>query len=112
MTYLEAIRAIATLADERGPLDTIDSDLRSEAGMSGNLARLLQAARDLDAKRAPFGWVVRLDHEINGNINIGPFPTAESAEAWLDAMPDDEDLTDAVIEAMAPSVLPNGQPNY
>lgn len=28
----------------------IDPDLREEAGMDGNLARLLQAARDLDAE--------------------------------------------------------------
>ena len=57
-------------------------------------------------------WIVRLDHEINGSIYIGPFATAEAAEAWLDAMPDDEDLEDAVVEAMAPPTLPNGEPNY
>lgn len=112
MTYLEAIRAIATLADERGPLSPVDADLDREAGMSGNLARLLQAARDLDNASAPFGWIVRLVSANDGNINIGPFAAEADADAWLENMPQDDDLTDAVVEAMAPAVLPNGEPNY
>jgi hypothetical protein len=50
MTHLEALRAIVARASLTYPLDPIDADLREEAGMDGNLARLLQAARDLDAE--------------------------------------------------------------
>lgn len=49
MTHLEALRAIVARASLTYPLDPIDADLREEAGMDGNLARLLQSARDLDA---------------------------------------------------------------
>jgi len=47
-TYLDTLRAIARLSDCQHPLRPIDADLAREAGMDGNLARLLQAARDLD----------------------------------------------------------------
>jgi hypothetical protein len=40
------------LSDCQHPLRPIDADLDREAGMDGNLARLLQAARDLDIERA------------------------------------------------------------
>ena len=48
MTHLEALRAIHRLAMSVRPDHPIDADLNAEAGMDGNLARLLQAARNLD----------------------------------------------------------------
>lgn len=50
MTNLEALRAIVELAITRSTFSKVDADLANEAGMDGNLARLLQAARDLDAR--------------------------------------------------------------
>jgi hypothetical protein len=50
LTYLETLRAIALAANDLGPLTPIDPDLGlAEAGMDGNYARQLQAARNLDA---------------------------------------------------------------
>lgn len=48
MNHIDTMRAIVRLADSQSPLRPIDPDLDREAGMDGNLARLLQAARDLD----------------------------------------------------------------
>ena len=48
MTHLEALRAIVARASLTHPLAPVDADLREEAGMDGNLGRLLQVARDLD----------------------------------------------------------------
>ena len=50
MQHLETLRAIVE-AERKKRLALrmhIDEDLSAEAGMDGNLARLLQAARDLD----------------------------------------------------------------
>jgi hypothetical protein len=41
------------LSDCQHPLRPIDADLDAEAGMDGNLARLLQAARHLDTQTTP-----------------------------------------------------------
>jgi len=46
--HLNALRAIHRLAMSVRHDHPVDADLREEAGMDGNLARLLQAARDLD----------------------------------------------------------------
>ena len=46
---LDILRRIHALAMRASILGPVDLDLAAEAGMDGNLARLLQAARDLDA---------------------------------------------------------------
>jgi hypothetical protein len=46
-THLTVLRSSALLACERSVRHPIDADLDREAGMDGNLARRLQAARDL-----------------------------------------------------------------
>lgn len=60
----------------------------------------------------PVMWIVRFVHADDGNINIGPFPTEAEADAWLDAMPEDDAIDYTYVEAMAPPTLPNGEPNY
>ncbi len=45
---LDAVRRAHALAMRVGPTQPVDADLAAEAGMDGNLAHLLQAARDLD----------------------------------------------------------------
>ena len=60
----------------------------------------------------PCLWIVRLVSENDGNIFIGPFASEADGEAWLDAMPQDDDIMDTYVEAMAPPTLPNGEPNY
>jgi hypothetical protein len=52
MSHLAALRTIHRLAMSVLPDHPVDADLREEAGMDGNLARLLQAARDLDREAA------------------------------------------------------------
>jgi hypothetical protein len=47
MSHLETLRAIVANSHDVSRF-TIDTDLRGEAGMDGNLAVLLQAARMLD----------------------------------------------------------------
>lgn len=50
MTHLQALRRITAHAEEHNPpYRPVDADLNAEAGRDGNLARLLQAARNLDA---------------------------------------------------------------
>lgn len=51
---LDTLRRIHALAMRAGILGPVDADLAAEAGMDGNLARLLQAARDLDATESNF----------------------------------------------------------
>lgn len=48
MTHLDTLRRAHALAATRNIFSRVDADLAAEAGMDGNLARLLQAARDLD----------------------------------------------------------------
>lgn len=49
MNHTDTLRAIVARAAEfNPPFRPVDADLNAEAGMDGNLARLLQAARDLD----------------------------------------------------------------
>lgn len=48
LSNLDTLRAATRLATTRSSLHPVDDDLAAEAGMDGNLARLLQAARDLD----------------------------------------------------------------
>jgi len=64
MTHLEALRAIVA-RDAFRTYNTVDEDLSVEAGMDGNLARLLQAARILDreATNHPPGFVLTGDRE-------------------------------------------------
>jgi hypothetical protein len=51
MDYLTALRTVYQLTALRGP-GPVDADLNIEAGMDGNYARLLQVARQLDARPA------------------------------------------------------------
>ena len=51
-TMIDALRAIHAEADRGGPCPGIDADIDREAGMDGNYARLLQAARNIDAAAA------------------------------------------------------------
>ena len=60
----------------------------------------------------PVTWIVRLVSENDGNIYIGPFSTEADADAWLENMPQDDDLMDTYVEAMAPAFLRDGEPNY
>ena len=50
---LDTLRRVHALALRSSILGPVDLDLAAEAGMDGNLARLLQAARDLDADAEP-----------------------------------------------------------
>lgn len=50
MNVLEAVRAAAAHAAALPVFTKVDADLSAEAGMDGNLGRLLQAARNLDIK--------------------------------------------------------------
>lgn len=50
MSHLETLRAIALAANDVSPRTPIDADLSAEAGMDGNYARQLQAARMLDER--------------------------------------------------------------
>ena len=52
LSLIDALRAIHAEADRAGPCPEIDADLEREAGMDGNYARALQAARNLDALAA------------------------------------------------------------
>lgn len=51
-TYLEALRAMHRVWMHSDPFLPVDPDMAAEAGMDGNYARLLQAARDLDLAAA------------------------------------------------------------
>jgi hypothetical protein len=55
---------------------------------------------------------VRLITGTDGLVLIGPFPTAEAASAWLEAMPDDGDVEDADVIAVAAPFRNDGEPNY
>lgn len=48
--HLKTLRHIAERAASYSTFRKVDADLADEAGMDGNLARLLQAARDLDTE--------------------------------------------------------------
>ena len=50
MDYLTALRTLYRAACERSHFAPIDPDLDDEAGMDGNYARMLQVARQLDAR--------------------------------------------------------------
>ena len=47
-SHLQSLRHVYELARNTPPIADIDSDLSREAGMDGNYARLLMAARKLD----------------------------------------------------------------
>ena len=51
MSHLDTLRAIYLLAANTPVTTPIDPDLAREAGMDGNLQRLLQAARQLDREQ-------------------------------------------------------------
>jgi hypothetical protein len=51
MSHLDTLRAIYILAANIPVTNEIDADLAREAGMDGNLQRLLQAARQLDREQ-------------------------------------------------------------
>ena len=75
-SHLDTIRKIHARATAYpglgGMFPKIDNDLEEEAGMDGNLQRLLQAARDLDAAETP-----------------APAPTAHTPEPWATRRNDD-----------------------
>ena len=48
--HLKTLGRIVERAASYSTFHKVDPDLAAEAGMDGNLARLLQAARDLDAE--------------------------------------------------------------
>lgn len=48
-SHVSALRRAHAIAMAKGPTAPVDADLAKEAGMDGNYAHLLQAARDLDA---------------------------------------------------------------
>jgi hypothetical protein len=52
LSTINIIRTIHGEADRAGPCPEIDADIEREAGMDGNYARLLQAARNFDQARA------------------------------------------------------------
>ena len=84
--HLDAIRAAYEAADAAPSLfPKIDPDLEREAGMNGYLARLLQAARDLDARQdTP---TPALSYEISNPASgafLGRYSGADKAAA-LDA---------------------------
>lgn len=51
-THLDTLRAINARASAMSVFSKVDADLDAEAGMDGNYARQLQAARNLDAPAA------------------------------------------------------------
>jgi hypothetical protein len=61
---------------------------------------------------APVSYVVRLVTETDGPVLVGPFTSEAEAAAWLNGMPDDEDMIDADVVAMAGPVRADGEPNY
>ena len=60
----------------------------------------------------PVTWIVRLVLADDVYVNIGPFSSKDEAAAWLEAMPEDDEVEWQYVEAMAPPTLPNGEPNY
>lgn len=60
-TNLDAIRACHAHAATLPLLVKVDADLANEAGMDGNLARMLQAARDLDEGAHSASWGAAYD---------------------------------------------------
>jgi hypothetical protein len=61
---------------------------------------------------APVSYVVKIISDNDGLILIGPFASEEAAEAWMDAMPDDEAAISVDVVAMAGPVRADGEPNY
>lgn len=61
---------------------------------------------------APVSYAVKIISDNDGLILIGPFASEEAAEAWMDAMPDDEDAISVDVVAMAGPVRADGEPNY
>ena len=61
---------------------------------------------------ANLSYAVKIIDEDDGLVLIGPFDSEAAAEAWLDAMPDDENVIDADVVVMAAPVRNDGEPNY
>jgi len=61
---------------------------------------------------APVSYAVKIISDNDGLILIGPFASEEAAEAWMDAMPDDEDAISVDVVAMAGPTRNDGEPNY
>ena len=60
MTHLDTLRAVygvALCTAALRPGTPVDPDLAAEAGMDGNYAKLLQAARDLDEDAQTRRWI-------------------------------------------------------
>jgi hypothetical protein len=56
LSTLDILRAVYGIALCAKPGAPIDADLAAEAGMDGNYARLLQAAREIDTHGAGRPW--------------------------------------------------------
>lgn len=84
MSHLDTLRRAYALAATRSIFSRVDADLAEEAGMDGNYARLLQAARDMDEsnERAASGeWFsLRLGFSDEG-------PDADTVNAVLGLRP-------------------------
>lgn len=105
MTHLAALRAVHRLAMSIRPDHPVDADLREEAGMDGNLARLLQAARDLDREAAE----TRTNFPPGSMLSGGVGPTGRWFDFTLGFADDGPDL-DTVTSALR-AMLPDGDPN-
>ncbi len=104
MTYLDTLRAIVELAITRSTFSKVDADLSDEAGMDGNLARLLQAARDLDKPvRAPS--IYTFDVTLYATVNVVA-TSYEDAEQLVNDM-----FTDAVIDLVVREGDPDNADN-
>jgi hypothetical protein len=105
MTYLDALRAIAAHAAEHNPpYRPVDADLNAAAGMDENLARMMQAARDMDraareASSQPPGSVLTGKGAPGRWFGFGL--------AFADDGPDLDTVT-STLRAMLPSGDPNG----
>jgi hypothetical protein len=54
----------------------------------------------------PVTWIVRLVLADDVYVNIGPFSSKDEAAAWLEAMPEDDEVEWQYVEAMAPAHAP------
>jgi hypothetical protein len=87
LSTLDILRAVYGIALCAKPGARIDADLDAEAGMDGAYARLLQAARDIDANGAGRPWIREDDSAaaakalIQQVLDILPYgvPVLESA---------------------------------
>jgi hypothetical protein len=105
MSHLAALRAVHRLALSVRHDHPVDADLREEAGMDGNLARLLQSARDLDREAAE----TRTNFPPGSMLSGGVGPTGRWFDFTLGFADDGPDLD--TITSTLRAMLPDGDPN-